>query len=125
VTDTFTVDSLPLTIQTDSFHEKTRFSGSDQYIWKDSAIKLQHKSYGMVEYWTFTAYEDAVTVEWEDSTAYHLLTHVADGAAVIFVFDVPTKHTIPTNQYVYVESVKVWYSNGSKTRCFSLSLRAI
>jgi hypothetical protein len=124
VSSVVSVDAYALTIQQGSFREKTAYSGVDQYIWSGGAIKLQHKSYGNVESWTLTAIEDASAVAWVDSAPFHLLTHIADGAAVAFVFDVPTKHSVPVGQTVYVNSVNVRYSSNLKTRYFDLSLRA-
>ena len=124
MTDVFTLDSYALKIQQGSFHEKTEFAGVDRYIWSAGAIKLQHKSYGAVESWMFTALEDANVVAWEDSAPFHLLSHVADGTTVAFVFDVPYKHSVPAGQTVYVDSVNVRYSSDLKTRYFDLSLEA-
>lgn len=121
---TIILDSYPLTIQLGSFHERLAFSGKDQYVWKDSAIKLQHKSYGAVESWSFTAFEDANAVAWVDSAAYHLLTHVANGVAVAFVFS-SLEHSVPDGQLVYVNNVKVHYSSDLKIRYFDCNARAV
>lgn len=118
------LDGKPLLLQLGSFHEKLDFSGVDKYVWGGASIQLQHKSYGAVEGWTLTAFEDAATVAWVDSAAYHLLTHVADGAAVPFVFDVALKHSVPQLQTVYVESCKVHYSSNMAIRYFDVALRA-
>ena len=121
---TTSLDGYNITIQNGSFHEKKDFSGKDQYVWKDSSIKLDHKSYGLVERWSFTCFEDTDEVAWADSVANKLLPVVASGAPVVFMFS-STKHSIPDGQTVCVNGVNVRYSSNLKIRYFDVNVMAI
>jgi hypothetical protein len=122
---TYKIDAQTISIQQGSFREHRQFAGTDWDAWVNNAYARKHQSYGWIGGWAFTCVEDASSVTWANSVAYHLYTHITDGAAVALEITNGTKHSLPVGQTVYVESVEVWYSAGMKTRYFSVKVRAV
>jgi hypothetical protein len=56
--------------------------------------------------------------------AYHLYTHITDGATVVISISAGSTHSVVQGQTVYVEEIEVWYSESMDARYFTLTLRA-
>ena len=124
---TVTIGSNILNVKWDSFRESREFFGFEWTRWNKTAGKIEpnHKAFGWIGIWEFTAFEDAQAVPWSSSAALALRGYVDNGVTLPITITAGTKHSAPVGQYVNVESVSdTWYGAGLKTRYFNVKVRA-